>query len=79
MSNNTLQQTTKKKVSSGNIEPGTTSRVHKEFRFSICSPVKGEKMRVNFDIVGTSVDKSHTIYLHFLLLFRFNTERRASP
>lgn len=32
-------------------------------------------MRVNFDIVGTSVDKSHTIYLHFLLLFRFNTER----
>lgn len=50
----------------------TTSRVHKEFYFSIYSSVKGEKMRVNFDIVGSSVDKSRAIYLNFLHVFRFN-------
>lgn len=29
-------------------------------------------MRVNFDIVGSSVDKSRAIYLNFLHVFRFN-------
>lgn len=31
-------------------------------------------MRVNFDIVGSSVDKSRAIYLNFLHVFRFNIE-----
>lgn len=31
-------------------------------------------MRVNFDIVGSSVDKSRAIYLNFLRVFRFNIE-----
>lgn len=64
----------KKKVSREDIQAATTSRVHKEFYFSIYSPVKGEKMRVNFDIVGSSVDKSRAIYLNFLHVFRFNIE-----
>lgn len=34
-------------------------------------------MRVNFDIVGPSVDKSRAIYLHFLLVLRFNIESRC--
>lgn len=63
-----------KKISREDIQAATTSRVHKEFYFSIYSPVKGEKMRVNFDIVGSSVDKSRAIYLNFLHVFRFNIE-----
>ena len=36
-------------------------------------------MRVNFDIVGASVDKSHMIHLRFLFAFHFDTEPRTLP